>query len=162
MKKYFYCAGSVALLLLAGCATRPVAPTPQDPSMLALNQVASQAETTLQVIAQAQNTEALSKITPGGLDRDALAQTATPTGWERPISVHYEGAAYPLIKLLSKRAGYHSFINGVLPAEPPLVTISVEHAPLMVVLRNVMAQLPRNISVNMFPSTNSVVLNVNG
>jgi len=150
-------------VVLSGCATkRPVQPPSIDRSMMELNEVAREANNTLGKLAFARNAEVASQLTPQGLQSATLAATAEPAGWEQKVSLDYEGPFHILVERLSLKAGYRYALYGHSPASAPLVDVSVKDKALMDVLRDIVAQVPDTVRINVYPATKSVTVSYRG
>ena len=139
----------IACAALSACASKPPIQTETvDESMVDLNHIAREARNTLGKIAYAKNAEAASRITPAGRQAATLAATAEPAGWDQKVSLEYEGPFHILVERLSLKAGYRYALYGAAPASAPLVDVSVKDRPLMDVLRDVVAQVPDTVKIN--------------
>lgn len=153
---------SVAVAMSA-CASKPVVEQPKvDPSMVELNDIAREATNTLGKLAFARNAEAASRITPQGHQDATLAATAEPAGWEQKVSIEYEGPFHILVERLSLKAGYRYALYGTSPAQAPLVDVSVKDKPLIDILRDITAQVPETVQINVYPATKSVTVSYRG
>jgi len=152
-----------AVTVLSACAAKPVAEAPRvDQSMVELNDIAREATNTLGKLAFARNAEAASRVTPEGHQAATLAATAEPAGWDQKISVEYEGPFHILVERLSLKAGYRYALYGTSPASAPLVDVSVKDRPLIDVLRDIVAQVPETVQINVYPATRSVTVSYRG
>jgi hypothetical protein len=152
-----------ACAALSACATkRVVQPLNTDQSMLELNDVAREATNTLGKLAFARNAEAASQVTPAGLQSATLAATAEPAGWDQRISIDYSGPFHILVERLSLKAGYRYALFGVSPASAPLVDVSVKDKALIDVLRDIVAQVPDTVRINVYPASKSVTVSYHG
>lgn len=148
---------------LGACTTKPAPkPDPVDPSMVELNDIAREAANTLGKLAFARNAEAASRITAEGHQVATLAATAEPAGWDHKVSIEYEGPFHILVERLSLKAGYRYAIYGTTPAAAPLVDVSVKDKALIDVLRDVVAQVPETVQINVYPATKSVTVSYRG
>jgi hypothetical protein len=148
-----------AVAALSGCASKPVVEKPSvDQSMVELNDIAREATNTLGKLAFARNAEAASRITAEGHQAATLAATAEPAGWDQKVSLEYEGPFHVLVERLSLKAGYRYALYGTSPASAPLVDVSVKDRALIEVLRDVVAQVPETVQINVYPATKSVTV----
>jgi hypothetical protein len=153
-----------ACAVLGACATkRTVQPSAStDRSMVELNEVAREATNTLGKLSFAHNAEAASLVTPEGLQSATLAATAEPVGWDQKVSLDYEGPFHILVERLSLKAGYRYALYGHSPASAPLVDVSVKDKALIEVLRDIVAQVPNTVRINVYPATKSITVSYRG
>jgi hypothetical protein len=148
---------------LSACASKPsVEPREIDQSMVELNDIAREATNTLGKLAFARNAEAASRITAQGHQDATLAATAEPAGWEQKVSIEYEGPFHILVERLSLKAGYRYALYGTSPAHAPLVDVSVRDKALIDILRDITAQVPETVQINVYPATKSVTVSYRG
>jgi len=126
--------------------------------MIELNDVAREATNTLGKLAFARNAEAASQVTPAGLQSATLAATAEPAGWDQKISIDYAGPFHILVERLSLQAGYRYALYGLSPASAPLIDVSVKDKALIDVLRDIVAQVPDTVRINVYPATKSITV----
>jgi hypothetical protein len=152
------------VVLQSACTHAPVKPQQPvvDPSMQELNTIAAEARNTLGKLAFAQNAMAASAVTPQGMQTATLAATAEPAGWDQLASLNYEGPFNTLVERLALKAGYKFALYGKAPAAAPLVNVSVKDAPLIEILRDVVAQVPETVQINVYPATKSVTVSFRG
>ena len=157
---------------LAGCQTtggtkhegayRSTGPVPrvEDPeAMRALSEAADRASKSLRLLASAKSAEAQRKITPAAHERLVRAETSVPPGWERLTKLDYTGAGNLLIRRLATSAGYRFYESGRRPVLAPLVEVRAEeNMRLIDLLRDVVAQLPDTVRINVYPQTRTVVM----
>lgn len=152
-----------AMVALSACVSKPVIQKPStDQSMVELNDIAREATNTLGKLSFARNAEAASKITAEGHQVATLAATAEPAGWDQKVSIEYEGPFHILVERLSLKAGYRYALYGTSPASAPLVDVAVKDRPLIDVLRDVVAQVPETVQINVYPATKSVTVSYRG
>jgi hypothetical protein len=152
-----------ACVALSACATHPKIETPKsDASMLELTEVAREATNTLGKMAFARNAEAASQVTAEGHQSATLAATAEPLGWDQKVSLEYTGPFHILVERLSLQAGYRYALYGVSPASAPLVEVAVKDKALIEVLRQIAAQVPETVRINLYPATKSVTVSYRG
>jgi hypothetical protein len=148
-----------AVAALSACASKPIVEKPSvDQSMVELNDIAREATNTLGKLAFARNAEAASRISADGHQAATLAATAEPAGWDQKVSLEYEGPFHVLVERLSLKAGYRYALYGTSPASAPLVDVSVKDRALIEVLRDVVAQVPETVQINVYPATKSVTV----
>ena len=133
-----------------------------DPAMVQLNKIAERAQRSTQVLAEIQIAKANSNITLQGAKSARLAMTATPKGWGERTNVSFQGPFNKIINTLATRAEYQFFTQGARPANMPIVTIDARDKTLKQILDQVIAQLPSNVSVAIYPNTQSIIVNYQG
>jgi len=155
--------GMVVLSLCACASHKPVVEKPTiDESMVELNDIAREATNTLGKLAFARNAEAASRITAEGHQVATLAATAEPAGWDQKVSIEYEGPFHILVERLTLKAGYRYALYGTSPASAPLVDVAVKDKALIDVLRDITAQVPETVQINVYPATKSVTVSYRG
>lgn len=151
------------LASLGACVSKPaIHESPVDQSMVELNDIAREATNTLGKLAFARNAEVQSRLTPSGHQAATLAATAEPAGWDQKISIDFEGPFHVLVERLTLKAGYRYALYGHSPASAPLVDVSVKDRALIEVLRDVSAQVPETVQINVYPATKSVTVSYRG
>lgn len=150
-----------SLLLLGGCATAPKVQyinTGNDPSMVALNQIAEKSERSTEILAEIQAAQADSSITLQGARLAMQSEMATPAGWGKLTSVSYQGPFDKIIYQLATRSSYQYFEEGIRPANLKVVNIDMVNKTLIQILRNVAAQSPSSVQIIVNPTSRSVIV----
>lgn len=155
---------TLVFLSLGGCASMHPAKVVyvkrvNDPSMLRLNQVAEKAEQSQMLLAEIQTAVSNSSVTLQGAQAAQLSMTAIPSGWGKKTSVEFVGPFNKLVQNLATGAGYEYFTQGPRPANVPLVTIDAKQQSLKQILNQVVSQLPREMSVTLYPRTHALIVN---
>lgn len=147
-------------LLMIGCATTKPVPTTitiNDPAMQELNSIADKAVTTQEQLASMQSAVQMSQLSATGLKQAKTADTATPIGWGKKISLTYTGSYATLFQSLCQQAGY-TYYGLNIDSNPPIVTVDAVNQPLIHYLRAATAQLPDAYSVRLYPENKTVVV----
>lgn len=122
-------------LLMAGCAAKkPVEVDPVEQDLLEAVKRIESSWTTLGKIEQARHQELLE-----GKAQDDLGDI--PPSLLKKVSVSWQGEVEPLMKKLTREAGYRLVVIGKKPSVPVWVSVDAHRRPLIEIIRNLGYQL---------------------
>lgn len=129
----------LSLLLVAGCASAPVAPSnPQDVVYQQLDRAANHIAHTLDQLAAARERHA----------PEAHAYAIPHTGpLARTVTLRWAGALEPAVRALSALIGFESRTTGTPPPDPVLVSIDAARVPAFSVLESMGAQVGGHVGL---------------
>ena len=145
---------ALALLLLAGCASRSSPPLPPQRSMEgALRDAMVEATDELRILAKLNTAHAAQALTPEQHAQKFLAATYIPPGFERLVDFSFVGEASEAASAIAAMAGYRFEVRQAGHQGAPIyVHLDARARTLHGFFRDLVAQVGQGADIDVYPA----------
>lgn len=147
--------GLSAVLVMTGCATRPLPPVSGGDDfgrgpLSELKQTAEEVNQSLKLLAQVRDAKLQPAMTSGQHRQRYFQATTVPKGFEGNVTFMFDGDATAAAEAIASLAGYTLVKEGKAPRSPVPVSIHIEGRPLNEALRQLGVQTGDAVMVEIY------------